>query len=352
METITNNNAYIYNASWKGTVSIQLLNVVNFYSLSLSNFQVTCADGIYFSSEDCESSITLYAYLSDKLFGLRVVKITKDSVELLSNLEYSKAELLTSVGVCGNSLFVLSAYTYIDQYFIDKNFLPKFYITFQPSYDGGFVGVNSVISCSTYYKPRYLAIYLFSAANNSYQMRLVDLQVNLYSSYIKFIDIPASTNLNYKGQSLFITENLITVLGASQGMFSTYLISDLQMTFPVMNYSQYKKMKNQLGSNKFNLKIIYSNQYNKKSSSNYLVTRLGPDDNDDDGDGSSAKLWWLWVVFSIVALILSIVTFTLYKKYFGRKKNQQEISSKSLISTVELNRRGRMSLMTSNEMIN
>ena len=346
-----NNNLHVYKGVWNETISFYRTNVINFSTLNLSKLQITCADGIYLSKPDCQSNITLYLYLSDALYGLRMVKIQEDNSTLVHNEMYKNDQLI-SVGVCGSSLFVLSKYSYIDEYFLEKDYIPNFYLTLQPSYDEDFVGVNSVISCSSYYRTRYLAVYFYSQEENEYELRLVDLKSNLYNSFFKFITFESIMNPTFKGKSLFLNENLVTAIGGYSGEFYTFFISDLEVIFPKMTSEQYSKMKKKLKSSSFELKILYKNEYTTKNSSTYLVHRPGPSsDDDDDSNNSETIFWWLWIIVSIVAVFIIFVTVILYKKFFGTKKSEKTVI-KDFLSNFAINRNARMTMMINSEIIN
>ena len=342
-----NNNLHVYQGTWNETITFYRTNVINFSTLGISKLQITCADGIYLSSPNCLSNITLYIYLTDAHFGLRMIKI-QDNLTLVHNEIYENDKLI-SVGVCGNSLFVLSKYSYIDEYFIEKEYIPHFYLTLQPSYDQDYIGVNSVISCSSYYRTRYLAVYFYSQEEGEYELRLVDLKSNLYNSFFKFITFKSTMNSLFKGKSLFLNENLLTAIGGSTGEFYTFLISDLEIIFPKMTSEQYSRMKKKLKSSSFEVKILYKNEYTSKNSSVYLIHRPDPSgDDDDDSSDNNSIFWWLWIIVSIIAVFIILVTVILYKKFFGHK-NSEKMVIKDYISMFTINRNARMTMMINSD---
>ena len=341
-EENANNNLYAYAGTWQGTLKLTKLQSINFSTLNLLRMRMTCADGIYISKPG--NLGILYIYLTDKYYGIRILAITQEYGKLIGNVEYTD-DIVISVGVCGNTLFVLTEWTDIDQYFIDSNYIPRFYTTFQPSYSTNYKGVSSVISCSSYYRPRYLAIYIYSVSDQCYQLRLIDLKTSIYASYIKFFTLTGNSNSYYKARSLFITEYMVTALGGKSAELFTFFISDLEITFPKLSNNEYEKMVKKWKGNSFELMIGYQNEYNHKNSSKYLVTRIGPD-HDDDSDQDQNNFWWLWIIGSVILVILVVVSFLLYKKVIGNSRQKTEkVEMKDIVSFVG-RKNPRMSMMS------
>lgn len=344
-ESNANNNIYSYVGTWDRSISLTKFKSVNFNTLGLARMRVNCADGYYDTNVD--SIGMLYLYVTDKFYGIRVIEISQNNASLIWQISYT-TDIVISIGICGNTLFLLTGWTDIDQYFIDNFYIPHFYTTFQPSYNSNYKGVSSVISCSSYYRPKYLAIYIYSVPDNFYQLRFIDLKTSVYGSYIKFFNLTGNTNPNYKAQSLFVTENMVTALGGQSGELFTFLISDLEITFPQMNTAEYKDMVKIWGSNSFELMIEYNNEYNEKNSSKYLIKRLGPSsDDDDDGNDDSKNLWWIWLIGAFVLVVLVVVSFVMYKRVFGNnRKKAEQVEMKDIISFVGRYKNPRMSMMS------
>ena len=339
----TNNNLYIYKGFWSEDVYIDFQIVINQENFGVSRFKITSIDGIFISNSMCVGP--LYLYLTDKLYGLRILKIVDKEIFFQQKIEFRDDNLI-SVGVCGNSVFVLSELTFIYQYYLDKSHNLVLYIKFPPSYEQSLIGISSVISCSSYYKPRYLAVNFYSIPKSSFELRLIDLETNLLSYYVKNLDYSGVLTSISVRKSLFIDENTVTALGVYLTEFFTYYLSDNEIVLEQMGKSEYKEMVQKWGGNKFEVVLGYKNEFNQKNTSKFYIQRIGP--GSDKSYDDKVNYFIFWVIGAISFFLLAIVSFIVYKRIF-RKKKQESVELIDIVTPIDRKKRDRMFMFSLNE---
>lgn len=338
-----NNNLMVYSVCWKKEIVLTHLATINFCKLKLPRMQVVSVDGLYLATSDCSIEGTLYLYISDLFYGLRVLRIHNKKLVLQSNIVYSNDRVI-SIALCGNLVFSLSQLGFIDIFFIKGSHSLAFYQTMQPASNNLFEGASSYFSCSSYYKPQYLAVYLISKTEEFYQLRLIDIKSQSFTTYFKFIDLPINgRSFEYKAKSVFINDSVFTVLGVNSGEFFTYLLSDIVFVLSSMNVSEYESLIRQYKTDSFEVHIGYSNRYLKKNSTKFTIGWIGPGEKDSDKDYSNES-WWIFVVASAVLVLVTLVSFVIYKKVIGKKNKirQEELNS---IHLLRMDRKVRLSMI-------
>ena len=341
-----NNMMIVYSGSWFDSIKVSHEISISFFKLNIERLEIINADGVYISTPKCSSMGTLYLYVSDLYYGVRVLKVTNKTVELQSSVDYGN-EYVLSIAVCGTSVFCMSNLTYIDEYFIDKSHNLSFYQTIPPSFNSKLKGEISYLTCSSYYRPDYLAVYLLSKEHDYYQLRLIDVNSISFSSYFKFINLPVGNSLSYRGKSRFTTKSVVTALGVDSGEFYSFLISDIELYFKSMTESEYNLLIDKYKSNVFELFIQYRNQYLAKNTTKFIFHIIDPLNSSSDSD-PSISTWWIWVVASIVLASVAIVSFIIYKRIINRKK-KQDLALKTFIVSTELGQKGRLGLLINHE---
>ena len=343
---LMNNNLIVYVGSWKNEISLDLLSIINFSTLNLTMMQINSADAVYISNPNCEGNGIVYLYLSDQFYGIRSIIIEEMSIIIGEGFKlYS--ESIFSLGICGSLLYTLSNLTYIHYFFIKKDHNLEYEYSFQPFYEEDLGWSGSPISCSSFYRPKYIAVYYKFESGSQYQLRIIEINSPIDSSYIKFIDVHYYKHV-FKAKSRFISENILTVLNQVPQELSILNISRPGLEINSINETEYNNLIKQNGGNKFYLKILYFNSLIKKNSSEFLVILKSPQSSFSSDSTNDNKLI---VICACVGISIAIIVaaWITYKKIIGRKKKNEDIENKSIIDLIHFPQRGRLGLLINHE---
>ena len=344
---IYNNNLFVYKGTWNDSIEFELVKAINSNSLSLSKLLIDSADGVYIHSSSNTLNEKIIIYLSDRHYGIRVVSIINNELIIQGGKSYDE-ETIFSMGICGPTLFVFTNLTSIHSYIITKLFDLTFSKSYEPFYDSNMDWSGSVITCSEYYRPRYLSVFLRYPSVKKYQLRIIDLLTTQFSSNLKFVDYFYDSDAYYKPKSRFLNKYTLISLGVSNSELMIFNISIPSLTINSLNNSEYKNLIQKYNSDTFNLQIHYFNSHSSNYSNEFSVV-IKKSNNGSNSSTSSISIILVVGVCAIILILIALSSFFAYKKYIGRKSKSRNIESQSIIDTFQIHKGGRLGLLINHE---
>ena len=345
--SIYNNNLFVYKGTWNKTIEFSLLKVINSNTLNLSKLLINSADGVYFRSSSNTTNDKIVIYISDYYYGIRVVSIINDELQIQGGKNYIE-ETIFSVGICGPTLFVRTNFTSIHSYFITTLFDLTFSRGYEPFYESNMEWSGSVLTCSEFYRPRYLTVFLKYPFEKKYQLRIIDLLTSQFGSNLKFVDYYYDSDAYYKPKSRFLNKYTLISLGVSNSELTVFNISIPSLIIKPLNNSGYKSLIEKYNSDTFNLQIGYFNSHSFNYSNEFSIV-IKNYNNGSDSSSSGISIILVVGVCSLILILIALSSFFAYKKFIGRKSEPHNIESQSIIDAFHIHKGGRLGLLINHE---
>ncbi|CAG9321293.1 unnamed protein product [Blepharisma stoltei] len=327
-ENYRNNHVIRISGHWDShTLDLIQVEIIDFHSLGLPAFYASAVDGVYSSND-------LFLYVADHWYGIRILQTQNDNVNEISaivgGLPMKDGDYIVSVGVCGNFLFTGTVGTKIHQFLLNSKSSPSIMTRFYPYNNtlNEYIGLTSLIVCSDYYQPDFIASSIRSSRNELY-IRIYNTKVSQANSIM--YDMPISPQLlpYSTGSVEFLNSYTVTAIGALTPWLRSYVLKKPEIIIPRMTPNEYQEMMKIWGIDTFELFITLINENMALNTTPICLRRTIPGSNDNDEGfqyNYNDNSWWIWLILGSCIFIILILA-CIMARYFLKKSKRPPVEN-------------------------